>query len=265
MKGISTLGALQYFMDNNMLSDVKTYVGTSAGSAILYLMIIGYTPVEILVYLCMHPIYQMSDSFDMVKLMNGEGGLSFAPIYEILEQMSIDKIGKIPTFGELKETYHISLVVPAYNYTQKKTEYLSWETHPDLLCIMGIRMSSSIPLLFNMYKYKGDFYMDGAITEHFPILVELPDPSHPRLGIVINMEHSAESSSSFSLLEYIYNLSMIPMIEDLKYKKKHAVDTDIIELHSKIGALEFSNTSSPLKLESFSSGYQQAKQFFEQQ
>ena len=54
VNGILELGALQYCNDKNLLSSIKTYVGTSIGSIICYLLIIGYTPVEIIVYLCTH-------------------------------------------------------------------------------------------------------------------------------------------------------------------------------------------------------------------
>ena len=47
IKGITFLGALQYLYDNSLLKNVKTFVGTSSGAMISFLLIIGYTPVEI--------------------------------------------------------------------------------------------------------------------------------------------------------------------------------------------------------------------------
>ena len=51
-KGILTLGALQYCYDNFLLNKIETYVGTSSGAIISFLLIIGYSPIEIMVYIC---------------------------------------------------------------------------------------------------------------------------------------------------------------------------------------------------------------------
>lgn len=48
VNGISALGALQYLRDNEYLNNIKTYIGTSSGAFICYLLAIGYTPVEII-------------------------------------------------------------------------------------------------------------------------------------------------------------------------------------------------------------------------
>ena len=53
-KGILTLGALQYAFDNLFLTNVKNYIGTSAGAMICFLLCIGYKPIEIIVYICTH-------------------------------------------------------------------------------------------------------------------------------------------------------------------------------------------------------------------
>ena len=49
IKGFSTLGSLQYLHEHQLIKDVDKYVGTSVGSGILYLLAIGYTPIEIIV------------------------------------------------------------------------------------------------------------------------------------------------------------------------------------------------------------------------
>ena len=51
-KGILILGALQYAYDNFLLNNIDIYVGTSCGAIIGYLLAIGYTPLEIIVYIC---------------------------------------------------------------------------------------------------------------------------------------------------------------------------------------------------------------------
>jgi predicted acylesterase/phospholipase RssA len=267
MKGICILGALQYCYDNHLISGVKTLIGTSAGSFIAYLLCIGYTPYEIMVYLCTHKIYKDFQCFDILSMVNGEGALSFLPIYEYLERMTIEKLGQLVTFNDIKTKFNKNLIVTTYNYTLRKMEYLSWETHPDMPCLIALRMSATLPLLFNMYKYMNNYYIDGGIGDNFPILYDIKEStdsviSH-RLGFVIDLENIGEDEKKDipPFLEYIYSLLLIPTSQDVKNKISKARHIDIIKLSTPINPLDF-DMSSTKKMETFSSGYQQAKKYF---
>ena len=83
-KGILTLGALQYAYDNYILHDIKTYIGTSSGSIICFLILIGYTPIEIITYLCTHQLLERLHHFNIMAMLNGNGAISFSSIYEEL-------------------------------------------------------------------------------------------------------------------------------------------------------------------------------------
>jgi peptidase E len=95
-KGILALGALQYAIDNYMLSKIKTYIGTSAGAMICYLLAIGYTPIEIIVYICSHQLMEKLVHFNIVAMINNQGASSYNAIHEIFEKMTINKIGAPP-------------------------------------------------------------------------------------------------------------------------------------------------------------------------
>ena len=97
-----TLGAIQYAFDNYLLKDLVNYVGTSSGSIICYLLAIGYTPVEIIVYICTNQLMEKMQHFNIVAMIQGRGATSFSSIQEQLEKMSIAKIGYLPTLNDLK-------------------------------------------------------------------------------------------------------------------------------------------------------------------
>ena len=61
------------------------------------------------------------------------------------------------------------LIVTVTNLSQHRVEYLSFENSPDLKVSKAIRMSISIPLIFNKVIYKGDHYSDGGILSSIPI------------------------------------------------------------------------------------------------
>ena len=96
VKGFLTGGALQYLYDKNLL-DLKNYIGTSIG-AILCFLVIGYTPIEIMVYICTNRMVEKIQHFDLVAMVQGKGATTFQGFYEELEKMTIEKMSYLPTF-----------------------------------------------------------------------------------------------------------------------------------------------------------------------
>ena len=153
VKGLFVLGALQYCYDNFILSDIENYVGTSSGAMISFLLVIGYTPVEIITSICCNQVMEKMQHFDIFAMINNLGAASFTNISLHLERMTIDKIGYLPTFSDLKHKFNKNLVCITYNLTKGEVEYLSYETRPELPCLIALRMSSNLPLVFENYKY----------------------------------------------------------------------------------------------------------------
>lgn len=264
VKSITALGAIQYCMDNNLINDIDTYIGTSAGALISYLLAIGYSPTELLVYLCVHDIFHVDDTLiDIRSMIAGEGAMDFSIIQEHLEKLSINKIGKIITFKELKDMYDKTVVCVTYNYNKNETEYMSYKTTPDMPVITAVRMSSSIPFIFNSFKYEEYSYIDGSISNNFPIKYTLPEVEREyiRLGICVNM--SADyNEHPINMFEYFLKLLYIPMIENNKIKLKSITDIDIITINNiHINIFNF-NLSTLENMELFSKGYQVASEFF---
>ena len=91
-KSIVSIGALQYVYDNFLHHHFRYYIGTSAGAMICYLLIIGYTPIEIIVYICTQQLLEKMQNFNIFGLVQGFGACSFNVIQEQLEKMTILKI-----------------------------------------------------------------------------------------------------------------------------------------------------------------------------
>jgi len=265
-KGIIILGSLQYAYDNFLLNNVINYIGTSAGSIICYLLSIGYTPIEIIVYICTNQIMEKIQHFNIVAMINGTGAISFNNIYEHLEKMTIEKIGYIPTFEDLKNKYNKNLVCVTYNITKDKTEYISYETYPKLPCLIALRMSSNLPLIFENYKYGDSFYIDGGISDNFAI--DIADEIGKKiLGIVIlSNNDNFDKEPDSSILEFIYKLMFIPISQILESKLKNiSKKCKIIKLnYDKIKFFNF-NINNQVKLDFFSFGYDKMKKEFEEQ
>lgn len=265
MKAVSLLGAVEYCRENGFLDSIKTFIGTSAGAIICYLLCLGYTPMELLVYLCSHSL--LETDFDLKKMMNGGGAISFYPLQVHLETLTIRKIGRYISLGDILEKFGKTLIIPVYNYTLQKTEYLSSKTHPDIPCIVALRMTCALPFVFEPLYYMDCYYIDGAIGDNFAIDYECGEKGtvRPRrLGITIDFDRNDETlPPQTEILSYLYNIIMIP-VRTLFHQKitENARLCDIIVVANDIGLLQF-QVSRQDKLNMFSVGYKIAKEYFE--
>ena len=264
IKGFFILGGLQAAIDNGYISNVKTYIGTSVGSMICYLLAIGYSPVEMLISIYSNRWLERMQYFNLVAMINGNGATSFSNINECLEKMTIDKIGRFLTLGKLKEIYGKTLICVSYNMTTCVTEYLGPENYPDLPCLTAIKMSSNLPLVFDRFKYMDNYYIDGGITDNFPIL-KGEELGTNVFGIYLQIEeNSLRDDPDDGLISYFIRLMQIPIVHSTKKTIKSTTDKSlIIPINSgKLrNMLEF-DLKSKVRLDMFSHGYQIVKDFF---
>lgn len=260
---IVMLGSLQYSDDNYLLKNVNRYVGTSAGAMCGYLLAIGYTPIEIMVFLCTKQMLERMKNFNVVAMMNGNGATSFSHIHEQLEKMTIEKIGHLITLKELYHTYGKELICVTHNLTSDKLEVLNYETYPNMPCLIALRMSSNLPFIFDHFKYLGSFYIDGGISNNFPI--DIGDSKGNKvLGIVVTNMHSNFSENKDNMVEYMYQLMSIPIKQNVLNNINSASDncTVVILQPDKTPFFDF-NLDTHAKLEMFSNGYIQMREYWE--
>jgi predicted acylesterase/phospholipase RssA len=265
IKGFFLLGGVQVCQDKGLFGSLKNYIGTSIGSIICYLLCIGYTPIEIVVSLYKHKCLEKMQCFNLIAMIECNGAISFGTVQESLEKLTIEKIGYLPTLGKIKEKFGKNLVCVSYNTTKCITEYLSSETHPDLPCITALRMSCNIPLIFDRFKYMDSYYIDGGISDNFAIL-KGEEIGEKVFGIFLSInEDSIKDDPKDGIVSYFLRLLQIPIIQSTKYKinsttsKSTIVNIDSGEIRNYI---EF-NIKSKTRLEMFSQGYTQVKNFLE--
>jgi len=259
-KGIALLGALQYLIDQKIINNIDTYIGTSVGTIIGFLLIIGYTPIEIIIYMCTNNILEKVYSFNIVEMINGNGALSFANFQETLEKMTIEKIGILPTLSDLYKKFNKTLILTTYNLTKHKVEYLSYKEYPDLPCLTAIRMSSNLPLIFEPYTYNNSQYIDGGVVDNFPI--DVVDKMNKKI-LGLNIPHKLkEGDMHKNIIEYIYTLLSIPSSKYLDEKIKTLSDNCFVATIDCDSLSNFNfNIDSITKLDIFSSGYNQIRDY----
>src|SRR3989338_7827827 len=93
-----------------------------------------------------------------------------------------------------------------------KPIYFDHITEPELDCIEAVSMSMNIPFLFGKIRYKGDYYIDGGVTDQFPISY-LDDKSTSILGICLNGTYQDDN-----LLSYLYKITDLSIKENYQQK-----------------------------------------------
>lgn len=258
-KGLVVLGALQYAFEQNFFKKIDTYVGTSSGAILCFLLAIGYTPTEIIVYLCVNRIFDKVVNFNIVNMINDNGALSFSGFQEILEKMTVSKIGRLPTLKEVYDKYKKTLIITTYNLTKQQVEYLSYENSPDLPCLVALRMSCNLPLIFERFNYNNNFYVDGGLVDNFPIDIAY-SKGKKSLGILIDNVLEKNVKEYKNIIEYIYVLLSVPSTKYIEEKVKNKPDDcHIVELDcTEISQFDFT-IDNIRKLNLFSIGYTQMK------
>lgn len=265
LKGFCLLGSIQACLDSGLLFDVKNYVGTSIGAILSYLFAIGYTPVEIMVAIYTNKWLERMQHYNLVAMINGNGATTFTHLQEALEKLTVNKIGQFITLGKLKEKYGKTLICVTYNMSTCTTEYLGPDNYPDLPCITALRMSCNIPLIFDRFVYMDQYYIDGGISDNFPIK-KGEEIGEKILGIHLKItEKSLQDNPEDGLVFYFLRLLQIPIVQATKYKVESASDkctvipVDTGELKA---SFEF-DVKSKVRLDMFSMGYNAVKNWLE--
>ena len=185
--------------------------------------------------------------------MSGQGVTKWNIIHEFLEKLTINKIGYLPTLLKIRENFNKKLTLCTYNNTKKEMQVLNDETFPDLPCLIAIRMSCNLPLIFDRFKYMNSYYLDGGLIDNFPIHLVKDEKA---LCINLYANKILNSDDNFRFLDYIYDIICIPMNETEKLKNQnikkscHVINLDI----KNVKIFEF-NISIKTQLDLFSKGY----------
>lgn len=267
IKGFCTLGALQYIQDSKKvdLEKIKYYIGTSIGSMISFFISIGYTPIELMVYLCSNNVFESLKLNKFGEIFTGDGIYNYSTINSHLKEMTISKIKYIPTLKELKDNFNKEIRVCTYNFTKQEKEYIDYTNHPDLSCLDALRISSNLPFIFNEFIYKDNEYLDGGVIENFPIGgIDIKNIKSIGVNLKDKLSISKDDSNKINkIIDKIYNILLISKIiqekEDIEKAKN---DMDIIEIEVPDLKIYKFSLSHAEKLELFSLGYNNAKDYF---
>jgi len=268
IRGIGHLGVLHYYQEKGELNmdKIKVYASTSIGSIISLLMICGYKPTEIFTKAyTLSNIIPIPGLIEIYEGIKNYGIMSIDPLMNIVKEMILIKLGKIPSLQELFEITGKVLVVSVSNVSKIKGEWFSHRNRPNLSCLDATKMSCNLPVIFKRIRYNGDYIIDGGFTDNFPS--ECPElrTCNKILGVAILSKSffAADDASIQGVFSYPYNILLMCIMHTLNSRLKHIASTNdkitLIRLNfGGASILEF-DTSSEKKMSMFMKGYEEAK------
>lgn len=226
IKGISYCGALEVLEEKKILYDelgilnIKGLAGASAGSIIAALLAIGYTPSE---------LKKIMLDIDFAKLIDDKLGVirdtvnfvkdyGIAPgeyFYNLIGEYVEKKTGnKDYTIDELYKDENVSLVIVGTDISCKQSIYF-YPNHQDknfhnVPIRKAVRISMSIPFLFEPVKFNGRLCVDGGVLDNFPLHVfdgEYPGDVIARLNLCPPNPHvlGLNIMSNEDMNNYVYH------------------------------------------------------------
>ena len=264
-KGISLLGAIQYILHQNPTITIQKYIGTSIGAIMSILMAIGYEPYELILKMVQNQYLNQFEGYSMVHGLQGNGFLDFEPMSKVLEELILAKVEQVPTLQELVEKFGKQIVAVTFNYSKNREEILCAENFPNLSVLMVMRMTSNVPFIFDHFQYEGDYYIDGFMTNAFPInLIEYPTDRAIGINIVQDYYQDVDGKSSMENIHLFSNLFVIPFyqIQSLR-NKSYEEKCDVISINlSETSMFEFQMSNKKL-LDMYSIGYSECRTEYE--
>jgi predicted acylesterase/phospholipase RssA len=253
-KGISYIGALQFLEEKNIIKDIECYYGTSIGSVISTLISIGYSSFEL--KYCMNKLKLSEllpiENLDLQNLFEFYGFIEPLKLYKLITLL-IEKKTSISnlTFKKHYEFCKKKLYITGSCITNFKCYYFNKDDNPDMLIIDAIKISTSIPFVFQPVIYNDMYYVDGSLYDNYSIFHASKNYNiNEILGFLIlldtNQIHNIIDFESFvqgfiKSIDVKFNYLPTHLYKDftvfINVSKKYNMETDnkIIDEYTNIG------------------------------
>ena len=179
------LGCMQMLHDTNKL-DIKEISGASSGAILALLYIISSGNIKFILNESLDADIESNTKVNINTLFKKYGFIDTCGIRDKIGTMCFKSMGnKDPTFKELYEKFPIKLHISSYCLEDGKTDYFSYDTHPNLKILDAICGSIAVPFLFCAHQINDKTYVDGGLAESIPLLHFLSKPGDDVCAIKI--------------------------------------------------------------------------------
>ena len=170
------------------------------------------------------------------------------------------KIDPEITFLQLFEKTKIKFIITGTNISKQKIVYFNYKIYPDMKVLTALRITMSIPIIYEYVRFEDDIYVDGGLLDDYPIDYFRKEASET-IGFL--MYDYSETLNIEKIDEYLYSFLFCLLKKVNKFKKKIYKKNTILIKQNKVGAIDF-NISKEDKIELFELGYISTKEFFKE-
>ena len=191
IRGISLIGAIKELVDKKLidLKKLKAVTGTSAGSMLGTLIVVGMSIEEIWEFVC---------NFDGSKMVNPDpllflqkcGMETGQTIHNFFEDLITEKTGiRHINFRQLYELSKIHFTIVGTCLTTKEIVYFDHLLTPNEKVSVALRISIGIPGFFMPFPLRGKKYIDGGVLNNYAMNL-FKDKLDETIGIMICSEYN---------------------------------------------------------------------------
>ena len=220
--GFLSYGAAKHLAQHGFWShdNIETIYGTSIGSLIGAMLCLKHEWDTLDDYIIKRPWEKVIvGSLEMFELFSQKGMAKMKLLDDIMQPLLESKDLTIhTTLREFYEYSRISLNVFTVDLNKFEKVRLSHTTHPDLPLMDAIKMSCSMPVLFQPIVRDGCCYVDGGIMVNYPLrecLETVMCPASEVLGLRNVWNNPNEGIGTHStIVEYLrfINLQLIRLV-----------------------------------------------------
>lgn len=255
VKGISQIGALKKLIEANVLdfTKLKAVAGSSAGSMLSILIVLGYDIDEIWDFMLYLDLAGMVNP-DCCMLIQQLGMDDGKIIHNFFEDILAKKTGiKNINFEQLYHITKIHLTITGSCLTTKNVAYFDHINNPTLQVALAIRISISMPGFFTPIYYNDKIYIDGALLNEYPMNVFTHDLDHT-IGISIRNNFVTTFNYPEEYCMSIINLFLYNFYRKSRKYETNTVVIPIIKDQTNVNIFNFS-VDYETKLHLYNIGY----------
>jgi len=177
-KALGEAGALLELERRGVLQHIRKFAGTSAGTILCCMLVVGYTAAQIVETHCkldMRNILDMDHSIIGITLSAAKHkGLCRGEwLLNYVRQLIGEKLGPENCDISFEDVYQLTgnefIAAVTRGGSNGRLEYMSRFTTPTLPIAMAVRMSCSIPGVYAPFNWKGNDYVDGGVCDNYPL------------------------------------------------------------------------------------------------
>lgn len=253
-RGIAHFGALDvlYQQYPELVQNARYFIGSSAGAVVATLLSMGITPRDAFEGYVIPFRYKRDLRLNMLSTLFGiEASGSLEKFLAAVIEPSV-------TFKDMYDEYGTVLSIVGTNLNTSTSVIFDAIRTPEMPVYEALRISCSVPILFPAVRVHGDYFVDGAVSDPFPVGVAIDTYGCRNiLGLRFDVfAASLDSEKPWKLDTYI-GAVVDTMIHSssMRVPARRGVVTDIVTVTTPddISGIDFS-LSNQRKYELFDSG-----------